>query len=406
MSENLNILDVNLEKLEPIVEHEVNIEDQLNLVVNHANSDVINHKPDLFKTICQQAAKKDKPADWRCVLECCGKSINHIYDGGYCMTAETFALAQKFCPELKTINISLTRDNLQYVQSYLPQWKELEEVELRGPAFIESLLWSLSKLPNLQKLSLWDFDCETSGCIALNFLTQLKHLEISHLESGFPRKISTLLRNLISLNVYTNADKETCCELAEYCSKLENLYLYDHKENESWSIDYFNNLKCLEVHDQNASAFFLLNSLDQRYNYQLQKLIIPGKCIYQKEAMRIAKLKALKSLSCVLPDVRCLKYFIYLRLEELSLYNCCNLKNDHLLFTMHECKTLRSLKITLCTMITPHFIKDALEILFRNGVKPQNPFELMIRGSGMSTSDVDKMLSSHPHSSLLNLTLN
>ncbi|KAM8708611.1 hypothetical protein ACLKA7_015563 [Drosophila subpalustris] len=282
----------------------------------------------------------------------------------------------------------------------------LEEIELRGPAYIERLLFSLKDLPHLKKLSLWDFPNQISECRELNCLTQLKHLEINSLKPGFPRMISDVLKNLVSLNLYSIADKKTRCQLAEYCTNLENLYLYDDKDNVSWTVDYFYNLKCLEVHDQNSSAFFLLSSLDQRYDNQLQKLIIPGKCIYQQQAMRIANLKALKTLSCVLPDVRrCLKYFVQLQLEQLSLYNCRNLTNSSLLFILHECKTLRSLEVTLCNMITPHFIKDALKILFRNGVKPHNPFELMISGSGLS-SDVNSMMASHPHSNLLNLTVN
>jgi len=184
-------------------------------------------------------------------------------------------------------------------------------------------------------------------------------------------------------------DRKTGRELAKYCTKLENLYLFDDKEDVSCSIAYFQSLKCLEVHDQSEGAFFLFNSLDVRYNNQLQKLIIPGKRIYLKETMRIAELRALKTLSCVLPHPRSLKYIGHLQLEQLSLYSCSNLDNKYLLSILRQFKTLRSLEITLCVRITPHFIKDALQIFFLNGVEPENPFELIISGSALSSDFKD-----------------
>jgi len=158
MAESVDSIDFNMDVLKPIVDHEVSTAEKFN------HFDFHNHKPDLFKTICQHAARKDNFVDWRQTLECCGQKINHIYDGGYYMTNETFSLAQKFCPLLKTINISLAHDNVQYVQSYLPQWSLLEEIELRGPACMKEVLWSLQKLPLLRKLSLWNFEFANSEC--------------------------------------------------------------------------------------------------------------------------------------------------------------------------------------------------------------------------------------------------
>lgn len=217
----------------------------------------------------------------------------------------------------------------------------------------------------------------------LNRLTQLKHLEITSLEFSDVKKLSKMLKNLQRLHLYTVPESKTLQELAAYCPNLQYLHLYDENKSLARTVEYFKSLIYLEIHDSKSSALFFLNSFDCRYNTQLQELIIPGKYIYEKEADRIVKLKALHTLSCVMPDVRCLKYIVQVPLVQLTLFSCTNLTNSYLLFILRRCKTLRKLKITLCSKIDDSFIEVALRILRSNGIKPSNPFDLQIYGSGM-----------------------
>lgn len=209
-------------------------------------------------------------------------------------------------------------------------------------------------------------------------------MEINSLECADIRKMSQMLRNLHTLHLYTVPESETLQELAIYCANLEYLHLYDANKSLAKTIGYFRKLKYLEIHDAKSSAYFLFNSFDCRYNTQLQELIIPGKYIYEKEADRIVKLQALHTLACVMPDVRCLKYIVQLPLlVQLTLFNCTNLTNSYLLFLLRRCKTLRRLEITLCSRIDANFIDIALKILSSNGIKPHEPFDLQIYGSGI-----------------------
>lgn len=208
-------------------------------------------------------------------------------------------------------------------------------------------------------------------------------MEITSLESSEVKKLSQMLKNLKSLHLYTVPESKTLQELAAYCPNLQYLHLYDANKSLTRTVGYFKSLIYLEIHDAKSSAFFFLNLFDYRYNTQLQELIIPGKYIYKTEADRIVKLKALHTLSCVMPDIRCLKYIVQLPLVQLSLFSCTNLTNSYLLFLLRRCKTLRKLKITLCSKIDGSFIDVALRILRSNGIKPTNPFDLQIYGSGI-----------------------
>lgn len=209
-------------------------------------------------------------------------------------------------------------------------------------------------------------------------------MEINSLECTDIKKMSQLLGNLRTLHLYSVPESETLQELAAHCINLEYLHLYDANKCLAKTVGYFRKLIYLEIHDVKSSAFFLFQSLDCRYNTQLQELIIPGKCIYEKEADRIVKLQALHTLACVMPDVRCLKYIVQLPLlVQLTLLNCTNLTNSYLLFILRRCKRLRKLEITLCSKIDANFIDIALKILSSNGIKPNEPFDLQIYGSGL-----------------------
>ncbi|XP_062133084.1 uncharacterized protein LOC133843503 [Drosophila sulfurigaster albostrigata] len=358
----------------------------------------------LFKTMCQHVTAGDKSVDWRYIMQYSGKNLTHIYDGGYCMSRECWSLAQEFCHELRTINISLTCDNLQAVQSFLPQWQSLEEIALSGPASIEELLMSLSELPRLQKLSLRNFDYTDRECTALNCLTSVTHLEIGCLNYELLNKISELLMHLKSLHIFTMPTMETLRELPAHCGNLENLQLYDAVHGLQRSVPYFPKLESLEIHDQKSSAFIFINHLGLRYNDQLKKLVMPGKHIFASEANRISHLKALTTLSCVLPDMNCLRNLTNMQLQQLSLYDCINMNNVYLLKILRECPSLRFLEVTLCPLINSRCIEKALAILFRNGVTAKQPFELHLTGSSISAVDSTKLYCV-PHFNLLKLHL-
>lgn len=157
MESNTNILDLSIEELELIFTQIKNIVDQNNLGLAHPKlrEAFVYYHRDIFKKICLQTART---VSCRNKLQWIGQSITKIYDGGYCMTGKGLALAQEFCPNLKSINICITSENIAAAQLYLPKMQKLEEIQLRGPCFIAKLLECLQKLPHLQRLCLWDFN--------------------------------------------------------------------------------------------------------------------------------------------------------------------------------------------------------------------------------------------------------
>lgn len=157
MTSNMNILDLNIEELELIFSKIESIVDQNNFALAHPklHEAFLYYHRDIFKKICLQTAKF---VTCRSKLKWCGSSITSIYDGGYCMTEKGLKLAHEFCPNLKSINICITRENIKAAQLYMPQMKKLVEIHLRGPCFIALLIECLQELPQLQRLGLWDFN--------------------------------------------------------------------------------------------------------------------------------------------------------------------------------------------------------------------------------------------------------
>lgn len=178
MTTGMNILDLSIDELELIFSKIESIVDQNNLALAHPklHEAFLYYHRDIFKTICLQTAKS---VECRNKLQWCGSSITSIYDGGYCMTGKGLELAQEFCPNLKSINICITRENIKAAQLYIPQMTKLVEIQLRGPCFIAILLECLQELPQLERLGLWDFNFDLiesrlkniSGIIILSLIS-------------------------------------------------------------------------------------------------------------------------------------------------------------------------------------------------------------------------------------------
>lgn len=179
MESSKNILDLSIEELVLIFSRIENIVDQNNLALAHPKlrEAFVYYHRDIFKKICLQNART---VSCRNKLQWIGQSITKIYDGGYCMTGKGLALAQEFCSNLRSINICITSENIAAAQLYLPKMQKLEEIQLRGPCFIATLLECLHKLPNLQHLCLWDFNFNVKESRLKKYLYYLSNNSTSY----------------------------------------------------------------------------------------------------------------------------------------------------------------------------------------------------------------------------------
>ncbi|XP_034481758.1 uncharacterized protein LOC117787361 isoform X2 [Drosophila innubila] len=316
MSKTTTILDLHTEVLDVVFGELRQLKDKVNFGRAHPflREVFIYHSRNRFNRISLQAIEKNELSF---VLKGCGTKVTSITceNGNGELTGEAVKLAGDYCPNLKSLDILITAENVNILEENMIKLQNLDEIEIYSPKScsdvdVENLFRTFQQLPKLQSLLLNIYDWKISNLTPLNNLTQLKYLDICILcEPEDVDIFSNLWENLTSLLI--NTDAEVYNILSELCVNLQVLDMRNFSDPDKEGIGYFPKLKHLyfDYLAEEVDGFgFYASMLSDKYNNQLESLVFyKGEITTVEQAKRLADLRALKKMNFYTIASCCLK---------------------------------------------------------------------------------------------------
>ncbi|XP_034482315.1 uncharacterized protein LOC117787810 [Drosophila innubila] len=383
-SKTTTILDLPIEVLDLVLGELRQLKDKVNFGRAHPflREVFIYHSRNRFNRISLQAIQKNELSF---VLKWCGTKVTSITceNGNGELTGEAVKLAGDYCPNLESLDILITAENVNILEENMIKLQNLDEIEIYSPKShsdvdVENLLRTFQQLPKLQSLLLNIYDWKISNLTPLNNLTKVENLTIWRLDE--PEEVdifSNLWGNLTSLTIDTDSDVYNI--LCDLCVKLETLEMRNLSDYYKEGIGYFPKLKHLyydHLVGEGESYGLHASLLSDKYNNQLESLLSSKSEVSTVEqAKRLAELRALKTMHLCAIASSCIKYIASIPLEKLTI---SYIDWEDLFIFLRECKTLRWLLVCFIEKPEQDFTYKLLNILEANGVQPEKPFVLEI----------------------------